>query len=81
MLVVKGKIGDRIDDVLRDIGCSGIVVKKEFVLEGQFIGDFNCVLLIDNIVRKVLIVWIIVDIFYLFGEVDVEYFFDVIYDW
>ena len=36
MPVVKGKIGDKTVDVLRDTGCSGIVIKKELVSEGQF---------------------------------------------
>ena len=53
MPVVKGKIGNKTVDVLRDTGCSGIVVKKELVSEEQFTGDFNCMLLIDNTVRKV----------------------------
>ena len=29
MPVVKGKLGDKIFDVLRHTGCSGIVLKKE----------------------------------------------------
>jgi len=52
MPVVKGKIGDKTVDVLRDTGCSGIVVKKELVSEGQYTADFNCMLLIDNTVSK-----------------------------
>ena len=81
MPVVKGKIGDRTDDVLRDTGCSGIIVKKELVSEGQFTGDFISMLLIDNTVRKVPIARITVDTPYLSGEVDVEYLPDAIYDW
>ena len=53
MPVVKGKIGDKTVDVLRDTGCSGIVVKKKLVLKKQCTGDFGCMLLIDNTVRKV----------------------------
>lgn len=81
MPVVKGKIGDRLSDVLRDTGCSGTVVKKEHVSEGQFTGDLNCMLLIDNTARKVPIARITVDTPYLSGEVDVEYLPDAIYDW
>ena len=61
MPVVKGKIGDKTVDVLRDTGCSGIAVKKELVSEGQLTGDFNCMFLIDNAVRKVPIARITVD--------------------
>jgi len=80
MLVVKGKISDKTVDVLRDTGCSGIAVKKELVSEGQYTGDFNCMLLIDNTVRKVPIARITVDTPYLSGEVDVQCLPDVIYD-
>lgn len=48
MPVVKGKIGYKTVDVLRDTGCSGIVVEKELVWEERFTGDFNCMLLIEN---------------------------------
>lgn len=36
MPVVKGKIGDKTVDVLRDTGWSGIVVKKELISEEQY---------------------------------------------
>ena len=48
MPIVKGKIGYKTVDVLRDTDCSGIVVKKGRVWEERFTGDFNCMLLIDN---------------------------------
>ena len=34
--------------VLRDTGCSGIVVKKNLVNEEQYTGDYSIMLLIDN---------------------------------
>ena len=80
MPVVKGKIGDKTVNVLRDTGCSGIVVKKDLVSEEQFTGDFNCMLLIDNTVRKVPIAQITVDTPYLSGEVNVQCLPDAIYD-
>ena len=80
MPVVKGKIGVKTVDVLRDTGCSGIVVKKELVSKEQYTGDFNCMLLIDNTVRKVPIARITVDTPYLSGEVEVQCLPDAIYD-
>ena len=53
MPVVKGRVGEKCVDVLRDTGCSGIVVKGDLVSEDQFTGDFNVMLLIDNMARKV----------------------------
>ena len=55
MPVVKGRVEVKTVDVLRDTGCSGIVVKNNLVSEDQFSGDFNVMLLIDNTVRKVLL--------------------------
>ena len=80
MTVVKGKIGEKTVNVLRDTGCIGIVVKKELVAEEQYTGDFSCMLLIDNTVRKVPTVRITVDTHYLSGEVDVQCFPDAMYD-
>ena len=51
--VVKGRVGEKTVDVLRDTGCSGIVVKKSLVSEDQFTSDFNVMLLIGNTARKV----------------------------
>lgn len=66
--------------MLRDTGCSGIVVKKELVLKEQYTGDFNCMLLINNTVRKVPIARITIDTPYLSGEVEVQCLPDAIYD-
>ena len=61
MPVVKGRVGEKSVDVLRDTGCSGLVVKRDLVSEDQFTGDFNVMLLIDNSARKVPIAKNVVD--------------------
>ena len=66
--------------MLRDTGCSGVVVNKELVSNEQFTGDFNCMLLIDNTVRKVPIARIIVNTRYLSGEVKAQCLPDAIYE-
>ena len=80
MPVVKGRVGENTVDVLRDTGCSGIVVKKNLVSEDQFTGDFNVMLLIDNTARKVPIARITVDTPYLKGQVEAQCLPDAIYD-
>ena len=70
MPVVKGRVGEKPVDVLRDTCCSGIVVKKDLVSEDQFTGDFNVMLLIDSMARKVPIAKIDVDRPYLKGQVE-----------
>ena len=52
MPVVKGRVGEKSVDVLRDTGCSGIVVKRDLVSEDQFTGNYNVMLLINNMARK-----------------------------
>ena len=65
MPVVKGRVGEKPVNVLRDTGCGEIVVKKDLVSEDQFTGDFNVMLLINSTARKVPIVKIDVDTPYL----------------
>ena len=80
MPVVKGRVGEKSVNVLRDTGCSGIVVKKDLVSEDQFTGDFNVMLLIDNTARKVPIAKIDVDTPYLKGQMEAQCLPDPIYD-
>ena len=72
MPVVKGRVGEKSVDILRDTGCSGIVVKRDLVSEDQFTGDFNVMLLIDNTARKVPIAKIDIDTPYLKGQVETQ---------
>ena len=78
--VVIGRVGEKTVDILRDTGFSGIVVKKDLVSEEQYTGDFNCMLLIDNTMRKVPIAKITVDTPYLSGEVEAQCLSNAIYD-
>ena len=54
--------------------------QEELVSNEQFTGDFNCMLLIDNTVRKVPIARITVNTPYLSGEVEAQCLPDAIYD-
>ena len=79
MPVVKGRVGEQTVDVLRDTGCSEVVVKKDFVGEYQFTGDFNVMFLINN-TATVPIAKIYVDTPYLKGDVEAQRLSDPIYD-
>ena len=79
MPLVKGRVGEKSVDVLRDTGCSGIVVKRDLVSEDQFTGDFNVMLLIDNTARKVPIAKIDIDTPYLKGQVEAQCLPDAVY--
>ena len=80
MPTVKGKVGNTIVTTLRDTGCSGVVVKKEFVRDDQYTGKFCCMLLVDNTARTVPVAKIHIDTPFLTGEVEAQCLPDAIYD-
>ena len=80
MPVVKGLVGNTAVETLRDTGCSGVVIRKQFVKEDQYTGKYCYILLIDNTVRQVPIVKIQVDTPYLKGEVEAQRLPDALYD-
>nr|XP_006823664.1 PREDICTED: uncharacterized protein LOC100372741 [Saccoglossus kowalevskii] len=80
MPVVKGRIGEKVVTTLRDTGCSGVVVKRDFVSDNQYTGKFCCMLMIDNTARTVPIAKLYVDTPYFTGEVEAQCLPDAIYD-
>ena len=67
-------------NTLRDTGCSGVVVRKKFVKDNQYTGEYRYILLIDNTVRRVPTVNIQIDTPYLKGEVEAQCLPDALYD-
>ena len=53
MPVVTGRVRDRSVRVMRDTGCSGVVIKRDLILEEELTGRFGYMLLIDKTIRKV----------------------------
>lgn len=52
MLIVKGCIGDRIINVLRDTGCSRAVIRRDLVEPDQMTGqNQKCILADDRVVE------------------------------
>ncbi|XP_033733588.1 uncharacterized protein LOC117322759 [Pecten maximus] len=78
--VAIGYIGEVEVSVLRDTGCSGIVVKRNLVSEQQLTSKVVTCVLIDGTVRKVPVAKIVVDTPYFKGETDVLCFENPIYD-
>ena len=58
-------------DVLRDTGCSGVVVKQLFVTTSQFTGKFGFMQMADNTLRRVPIATVSIDTPYFTGSVEV----------
>ena len=80
MPVVRGRVGEKIVDTLRDTGCSGVVVCKSLVADKQLTGWVGYMLLIDNTFREVPLAEITVDTPYLRGQVEAQCLPETIYD-
>ena len=48
MPVVRGKIGAKSVDVLRDTGCNGVIVKQQHVTDDQYTGRVGLMKMVDN---------------------------------
>ena len=70
MPVVEGIVGGQRIEVLRDTGCSGVVIQKDLVRVDQLTGGNKTCVLIDGTVRKFPVARIHVDTPYLVGDVD-----------
>ena len=61
---------DRVAQILRDTGCSGILVKQELVKPDQYTGKFGFIKLADCTVREVPLAKINIDTPYLTGDLE-----------
>ena len=68
MPVSKGFVGDKVVDVLRDTGCSGVVVKKALVKQKQYTGNIQRCAFIDGSVHTFPIAEIYLDTPYYKGH-------------
>ena len=76
----EGMIGGQRVKVLRDTGCSGVVVKKRLVEKGQLTGERKIIARIDNTVVEVPVAKIEVKTPYFSGKVDAMCLEDALYD-
>ncbi|XP_068207579.1 uncharacterized protein [Palaemon carinicauda] len=80
MPVTKGRVGSHIVRVLRDSGCSSVVIKQKFVDPDLYTGTLVLVRLADNSFRRALMAKIHINTPYLIGEVDAVCLPDAPYD-
>lgn len=52
MQVTKGILNGKQVQILRDRGCSGVVVRRSLVQDGQLTGEKRHCVLVDGIVRR-----------------------------
>ena len=70
MPVLKGKVGSKMVDTLRDTGCSGVVVKRSLVEEQQLTGKMHLCVLVDGTVKRVPTAVIDIDTPFFVGQVE-----------
>ena len=70
MPIVEGRVGNTKVETLRDTGCSGVIIKQQFVREDQYTGEYGFIQLVDNTVRRVPIARVEIDTPYLSGTVE-----------
>ena len=80
MPVVTGRVGDKSVSVLRDTGCSGVVIKRDLVTEEELTGRLGYMLLIDRTIRKVPIARVFIDTPYFTGEAEAQCLPDAMYE-
>ena len=80
MPVKTGKIHDNNISVLRDSGCSGVVIKAEYVKPSEMTGEVKTCILIDGTVRQFPIANIVVDTPYFQGPVSALCMDNPVYD-
>ena len=70
MPVKEGRIGNTTVRVLRDSGCSGVLVSQQFVKPAQYTGTYSYMMMADASVRKLPNAKIVVNTSYFSGEVE-----------
>ena len=80
MPVLQGKMAGKVVDVLRDTGCSGVVVKKGLVPEECFSGQMQMIRLADGSVMRVPLAEVEIDTPYYTGKVQAWCFDCPLYD-
>lgn len=80
MPVVQGHINNQLVSVLRDTGCSGIVVKSSLVTETQRLGETQSVRLLDGTDRQVTVAKVTIESPYFCGTTKVWCIDNPLYD-
>ena len=79
--VLSGKVGDKKVEVLRDTGCSGvIIIKRESVDEADFIGKMGRIMTVDRTLKRAPMAKVKVDTPFYVGTVEALCLQDSLFD-
>ena len=80
MPVTQGKLGQNIVSVLRDTGCSGVVIRRNLVSDDQLTGTNKYCVLVDGTVQHLPVAYIFIDSPYFVGSIEALCMPNPIYD-
>ena len=80
LLVLPGRVGDRTVKVLRDTGCSGVIVRRSLVDEAHLTGETGHMMMVDRTLKKASIARINIDTPYYTGVVEALCLLDPLFD-
>ena len=80
MPVTQGKVGGNTVSVLRDTGCSGVLIRRSLVSNDQLTGTNKYCVFVDNTVRQLPLAHVTIDSPYFIGPVEAVCMTDPIYD-
>ena len=80
LLVLPGRVGDRTVKVLRDTGCSGVIVRRSLVDEAHLTGETGHMMMVDRTLKKAPIARINIDTPYYTGVVEALCLLDPLFD-
>ena len=70
LLVLSGKVGGKKMEVLRDTGCSGVIIRRELVDEADFTGEMGRIMTVDRTIKRVPMTEVEVDTPFYLGTVE-----------
>ena len=78
--VLSGKVGGKKVEVLRDTGCSGVIIRRELVDEADFTGKVGHIMTVDRTLKRVPIAKVEVDTPFYVGTVEALCLQDPLFD-
>ena len=80
LLVLPGRVGDRTVNVLRDTGCSGVIVRRSLVNEARLTGETGHMMMVDRTLKRAYIARINIGTPYYTGVVEALCLLDPLFD-
>ena len=71
LTVLSGKVVGKKVEVLRDTGCSGVIIRRELVHKTDFTGEMGHIMTVDRTIKRAPMAKVEVDTLFYIGTVEV----------